>query len=502
MSWVLDAIALFSLVATGEVRVEIFLGTLALLLLSRLLRFKISDKLMLFLLNIVVFSAIGAYFKFHIHPIISSAYAAPFVHGLVWLMQDTIRNRSWRLGIGFVELILASSLTADVYLFVMIFAFIVVAAVALSCAYLESELSVRAPALAKQPLPSGFVGKSLGLACLIFMTSVVIFPLLPRMNVGAGNYGQAQVGYTETVNLNENMKLSMSGRSAQTALWLYPKTEVNLNNEIYLGLIRGRVLDLFDGENWLMSPRRMTLQQQPEIDPHVKIATGALQVDVVRGPIGSEVLPVPYGAVQVFSGPEDHVVAYPRLKSGEWLDPITNQERLHYSFLFYPYRAHVYEPMTHPEAEIDPPLPMNSLVPPKVHTDRMDRLASKIFGRAQDPLEKVELLREFFRRERFAASLGEGVLPMPTKFSSISKLLPIERFLFVNKEGSCEWFASASALLLRMAGVPTRLVAGFRISSNQIGNSLTISNADAHAWVEYWHPLKGWDSLRSDAAGD
>lgn len=66
-----------------------------------------------------------------------------------------------------------------------------------------------------------------------------------------------------------------------------------------------------------------------------------------------------------------------------------------------------------------------------------------------------------------------------------SGLDPIEDFLFVKKAGHCEYFAGSMALLLRCAGVPSRLVVGFKgIESNRAGGFYTVRQLFAHAWVE------------------
>jgi hypothetical protein len=72
-------------------------------------------------------------------------------------------------------------------------------------------------------------------------------------------------------------------------------------------------------------------------------------------------------------------------------------------------------------------------------------------------------------------------------------LHPVENFLRHSKEGHCELFATAAALLLREMGVPARVVAGFRVSPT--GDVLTARNTDAHAWVEVWVKDRGWQPV-------
>jgi transglutaminase-like putative cysteine protease len=40
---------------------------------------------------------------------------------------------------------------------------------------------------------------------------------------------------------------------------------------------------------------------------------------------------------------------------------------------------------------------------------------------------------------------------------------PIDTFLFHTRQGNCEYFASSFAIMQRMAGIPSRLVGGYRV---------------------------------------
>lgn len=73
----------------------------------------------------------------------------------------------------------------------------------------------------------------------------------------------------------------------------------------------------------------------------------------------------------------------------------------------------------------------------------------------------------------------------------------VDQFLFDTQRGFCGHFASATALLLRAAGVPARLVGGYQGGEYNPGAGyLTVRQWDAHAWVEYYLDGEGW--LRFD----
>jgi len=62
---------------------------------------------------------------------------------------------------------------------------------------------------------------------------------------------------------------------------------------------------------------------------------------------------------------------------------------------------------------------------------------------------------------------------------------PIEQFLSVDRQGNCQYFASAMALILRSQGVPARLVVGYSTDEyNSIGDYYVARQLHAHAWVE------------------
>lgn len=69
----------------------------------------------------------------------------------------------------------------------------------------------------------------------------------------------------------------------------------------------------------------------------------------------------------------------------------------------------------------------------------------------------------------------------------------IDQFLFETRSGFCSHYASASAMLLRAAGVPARVVGGYQGGDWRASQQyLIVRQRDAHAWVEYlqdgyWH---------------
>lgn len=66
-------------------------------------------------------------------------------------------------------------------------------------------------------------------------------------------------------------------------------------------------------------------------------------------------------------------------------------------------------------------------------------------------------------------------------------------FLFDEKRGYCEHFASAMAVMARSAGIPARVVTGYSGGSYNPFTALwEIKQSDAHAWVEIYFGSAGW----------
>lgn len=70
---------------------------------------------------------------------------------------------------------------------------------------------------------------------------------------------------------------------------------------------------------------------------------------------------------------------------------------------------------------------------------------------------------------------------------------PIEQFLFEERRGHCEYFASAMVLLLRAQGIPARVVTGFYGAEwSPWESAWVVRQSNAHAWVEAWLAEGGW----------
>ncbi|MCC6748040.1 MAG: DUF3488 domain-containing protein [Deltaproteobacteria bacterium] len=79
---------------------------------------------------------------------------------------------------------------------------------------------------------------------------------------------------------------------------------------------------------------------------------------------------------------------------------------------------------------------------------------------------------------------------------------PVDEFLFETRQGHCEYFASAFAVLLRAGGVHARNVNGFAGGEwNGYGKYLAVREGDAHAWTEVLFPNVGWVAFDATPTG-
>ncbi|MGV3534019.1 MAG: transglutaminase TgpA family protein, partial [Chthoniobacteraceae bacterium] len=97
--------------------------------------------------------------------------------------------------------------------------------------------------------------------------------------------------------------------------------------------------------------------------------------------------------------------------------------------------------------------------------------------------EVIERGLKYFAEEGFFYSLQPGTYEDNG----------LEDFLFRRRIGFCEHYAGAFATLMRLAGVPSRVILGYHGGQyNTFGQLVTVRQSDAHAWCEVWVKGVGW----------
>lgn len=117
-------------------------------------------------------------------------------------------------------------------------------------------------------------------------------------------------------------------------------------------------------------------------------------------------------------------------------------------------------------------------ISPSVHA-----LAQSWAAQDSNPRATVNAALQFFGTQGFTYSLSPGEYGRNG----------LEQFLFHRRVGFCEHYAASFATLMRLAGIPTRVVVGYLGGEyNDLGHFVLVRQADAHAWCEVWIPETGW----------
>lgn len=117
----------------------------------------------------------------------------------------------------------------------------------------------------------------------------------------------------------------------------------------------------------------------------------------------------------------------------------------------------------------------------------MDRWRSE----SPDARTLIQRVLQHFKQQDFHYSLEAPLLGRNA----------VDDFLFSTRTGYCEHYASAFAVMMRMAGIPARVVTGYQGGwYSELGKYLLVRQSDAHAWTEVWLPAAGWTRVDPTAA--
>jgi transglutaminase-like putative cysteine protease len=117
---------------------------------------------------------------------------------------------------------------------------------------------------------------------------------------------------------------------------------------------------------------------------------------------------------------------------------------------------------------------------------RIAELARRFAANAPDSLARARAIERHLRSDyRYTLELPDREVADP-----------LAHFLFVRREGHCEYFASSMAVMLRSLGIPARLATGFQSGVyNPVSGLWLVRASDAHSWVEAWIPGYGWTTF-------
>lgn len=304
--------------------------------------------------------------------------------------------------------------------------------------------------------PAGFLLlQSIPLMLVLFL----VFPrIAPIWTVPMPGSGSARTGMSDSLSPGD---ISQLGRSTELAFRVTFDDEIPSSDQLYW---RGLVLDRFDGRSW-------------SADYAGRYKPGSVMPLADAGPIRHyEVLLEPTGNQWLFAldyarSSTDGVIS---LASGIIASkrPVTNRFR-------YQVSSSAVQ-----SAALSPLERMTLLKLPDGINPRSRQLAGMIRAQSEDDIGVIDAILRYFREEPFYYSLDVPLLGRDS----------VDEFLFVSRRGFCEHYASSVAFLLRAAGVPARVVAGYQGAENN-GTHVLVHQYDAHAWVEAWVEGRGWIML-------
>lgn len=116
----------------------------------------------------------------------------------------------------------------------------------------------------------------------------------------------------------------------------------------------------------------------------------------------------------------------------------------------------------------------------------------KISGANED--RKLLTIQNFFA-DKFTYSLWQG----PDKLATTNETA-LTRFLLRSRSGHCEYFATATVLLLRRLGIPARYAVGYAVHETS-RHGYVVRERDAHAWCLVWDSkTKTWEDFDTTPA--
>jgi len=308
------------------------------------------------------------------------------------------------------------------------------------------------------PPPRSF-GKAKIYYPLLGLIMILFFVFFPRQKFISGK--EAGMIMTEGP-----MRAQMDTVSGGTNLSTKPILRIKGENIEYL---KGYALDTFDGNNWTASDKSALLSHffsEKDLDmyQHRQVQVmdltyigSALPVDGYVINLKGNFFQAPHG----LTGQENFIISL------VWPQSVNNYE--------YWTSKKKFKPLSETEFQRYTAYP--------AHSPRLKNWVDSLIGSEIDPERKSELITAHLR-SNFTYSTG---------VPDLERNAPIEDFIFNQKEGHCERYASALALLLRMSKIPSRVVVGYHVPpKNQFADYHSVLAENAHAWVEAFIKGKGW----------
>ena len=468
----------------------IFIGTMAAAWFIEESKFQISERVgtLLIVLAVPIYYGLWriGYFTF-----VSQEAMLPGILARLILSLSAIKllqrksDRDWIFLyiMAFFQVLLAAGLSISaLYLFAFImFVFFMVASIILF-EMRKTDRSVSEGATVKREtggsrlkLPG--IGRipatSVILIAAIVALAAPIFFLIPR--VGGAGLGSDPGGLTSRAGFSDKVQLGGSGRIQQSDQVVM---RVRLEGNDATGNLkwRGIALDTFDGQVWSRS-------RPNSREPRTKGEREIIQVDYATGReslLLQTVYLEPLDTPVLFAAPRAVGVQgnFPMLmRDGYGSIYFQGQgQRVSYKVLSdtsLPGAGQLRLDRGRYPVQFNPYLQLPSSLDP-----RIERLTSSLTANAHSKYDAAAVVENYLQTQ-FGYTLEQKAGGND----------PLSDFLFNVREGHCEYFAAAMALMLRTQGIATRVVTGFQQGEyNETADVFVVRQLNAHAWVEVYFP--------------
>ena len=127
----------------------------------------------------------------------------------------------------------------------------------------------------------------------------------------------------------------------------------------------------------------------------------------------------------------------------------------------------------------------------------VDQLITELNVAAATDREKMLAIQNFFAR-KFTYTLN-----IKNELSAYTNSTPLADFLLHRRSGYCEYFATATVLLLREMHIPARYAVGYLVHERTGGQRYVVRERDAHAWCLVWNAAtQMWEDFDTTPAGE
>jgi hypothetical protein len=124
----------------------------------------------------------------------------------------------------------------------------------------------------------------------------------------------------------------------------------------------------------------------------------------------------------------------------------------------------------------------------------LDQIISEMKISSATEERKLLAVQQFF-----AANFSYSTWLGPDKLARTNETA-LSRFLLRSRSGHCEYFATATVLLLRELGIPARYAVGYAVHEPS-GHGYVVREHDAHAWCLVWNEAKQtWEDFDTTPA--